>query len=216
MRPGLLPDRDNLEEQSVCLLVTVQNPDRDLQTTFTRSGWAILTGILTVLSEETNHSSYSTAAPDDSGARAPKLAIKVFRKGHGAKSVILKMEQELRSFGSTLGVSGRVVVDKDSDRDDCWLLKDGSFKLMSADDYLNLLSEGSTQFQPVYSQKANVQSQRIAALVTKALSIVNSSRSRWEDPIPGYIRQKYELRNYLEAIEVSHILHVFWILVNDC
>lgn len=202
---GALPDLNKKEEQSICLLASIQDPDKDLKVTFSKSGWAILTAILTVIPQESAPVLPSHHADVGSSLtpRNTRICFKVFRKGKFARNVIFTEEKKLRNLGDRFGIAGRVMLDDLNDPiTDTWALKSGSFRFLAEADYYQLASTNTTHYEPVYTQRGNVQPQRLASLVAKAISVLKASRSRWEDPIPKDIRDRYGIEGFLEALEV--------------
>ena len=88
---------------------------------------------------------------------------------------------------------------------DSWTVKDPSLVVAPVGDEVRaLFSRGDSSIETSYTARGGIDSKQVQALVGKALKALEGAPERWGDPLPDWMRRRYRLCGYLEALKVRH------------
>jgi ATP-dependent DNA helicase RecG len=87
---------------------------------------------------------------------------------------------------------------------DAWEIRDGSQEFSTLADVAALFATGGASISTTYHQRGMVPPQRIEALVAKGLRALEDGQRKWRDALPEWVRSRYGLPGYLEALKAMH------------
>ena len=204
--PGKLPSINIEEQQAIALIARFDNATAQVF----KSGGAGLRATFKVVPPWVAELDVPHLAADTySGRQSTTLVVSKFRKkGWGANYLHVearKMREEYGSTGDPFLIVGRVQRSEFPPDTDCWELKESTYEIHPLDaKSRELFNRGGKHVSSVYAARGNVSSKEITTLVSRGLQLLEVYTQKWTDPLPLWVRERYNLSGMLEALKGMH------------